>query len=470
MYREMHVLDNLEEIRPWLEGKRIATFGVVGGLLRSDFLRPEYMFSYMETYYEVPGFARERILAERRLRSKYGVKWDIESIYKALPIPPEVELSLALESYKPHPLSKSIFEMCEEMGLELVALSDSPFPEEYLRLLLLENRFRKAEQIEIQAAAETGKTKKSYQAYQELLKSRGLEPAQVFHFGGDPYNDLSVPRDIGMDVVQVLPVHEGFRRKLEGCAPVLDAALDLLMKCHRDHEMAMLIGTVETALSETLQENLKTGKIDISPRLVVGHVLLGPALAALLYHVAERYRLLQPRMVLVFEPSGAPAVREMILMGARTLGFAEKVAWPEQVDWQNAAGMPPETLLLVNLDPTRKTIGRAVVNFPPLVRAPVMHFFLPQDANHAARDAILFPAVEGLPEETEASKVLQDLWRFFLNNELDREMLAGTNAFLQACMNLTAEFPGFSVNADKVEMLLRHGRQLMDALSLQKVH
>jgi len=407
MYQEFLSFIPLEDFLPWLENKKLVTLEVLGGLLETDFVVEEGFLSYLELWTGMEELAFEREFASQTapLLSASPKPPALKHLYTGLPIDPAHELDLLRATTTPIQHARRLYDACVERGIEIVALCDSPYSSAFIQELLIQHGFEDVR--EVMVSCETGKTKKSYQAFRDLLQERNLEPAEVLHFGGDAYSDYGVPRDIGMDTLLIVPDWQGLSRRHIEFKEIFECLVPRAAGTNSITDMLLPMIMARTASSLMAERGWPEA---LPPGLIDGLRTLGPVLGGFICWLHLRLSQSPPQYLLLMGAAPESALARLLQESLQHLLQETSIVPLLASDTETLPAalreVPLQQLAIVNLDPTGAAVGRLVAHVPPVAAHAVYHLLLEEGARKSPHD-LAYLSCHGLPKETQP--VLQKL-------------------------------------------------------------
>ena len=189
-----HMYDDIED-------SDVVSFDIFDTLLIRPFVCPTDVFLFIEKQFQISGFAKERIDAERRARVIFKNQNDItlEQIYsQILPkfkayitLEKEIEISLL----RANPLIKPIYGYAKELNKKIICTSDMYLDEGTISSALKNNGF---EIDSIFVSAKENATKGSGVLFNTVSLKCGVSLNKFFHIGDNIVSDVEVPSKYGI--------------------------------------------------------------------------------------------------------------------------------------------------------------------------------------------------------------------------------------------------------------------------------
>lgn len=199
-------------LREAVEKADVVAFDVFDTLLVRPFLRPEHLFTYLEDRYGVPGFAKDRISAERSARRRIRPEVSLEEIYSLIPQYRDMkdrELEAELSLCRPDPHIREVWDYARSSGKTIVAVSDMYLPSAHIGRMLEKNGWDVPE-LFVSNEYSLGKADGLYGIVREKL---GLPFDRILMVGDNPHSDVSVPSKLGMGAYRWKPLRDVYRER-----------------------------------------------------------------------------------------------------------------------------------------------------------------------------------------------------------------------------------------------------------------
>lgn len=197
----------------------IISFDLFDTLLIRPYIRPTDLFKHMEIYYNVPGFAEERVKAEKRARIKNSNYEEItlDEIYDEI-IPKfitlkEKELEFEFNTILRHPKNYEYYEFARENKKKIIITSDVYLPEKFLKELLYKNGYTDYQKLYV--SSEYRKTKATGALYEQILEDNNLKNSvivPILHIGGNDISDIINAQKYNFSTYKVQPYHNEFEK------------------------------------------------------------------------------------------------------------------------------------------------------------------------------------------------------------------------------------------------------------------
>lgn len=178
----------------------VVSFDVFDTLLLRPYVQPTDLFRHMELHFQRPGFADERIRAERSARSKEFEEVTLDEIYGEIDDEfkdlKDSELLFERQVLLPNPEMKNVFDFVKNSGKRIVLLSDMYLPSIFLSEILGKNGFEGYERLYV--SCEHRKSKHSGELFSLVLEELGVGTGDVVHIGDGDVSDVKTPSRMGI--------------------------------------------------------------------------------------------------------------------------------------------------------------------------------------------------------------------------------------------------------------------------------
>lgn len=196
-------MDVVTEFKNHIRDINTISFDVFDTLVLRPFLNPTDMFSYLEESYKVPGFAMQRIAAEKKLRLGLP-EVTIDEIYCQIP---EYSNMKAIELREEKRLStaradvKDLFNFAVAHAKQVIIISDIYYSQDYITELLNEKGFSGFSNVFV--SSEYKATKQSSELFRVAANALGIMPELIIHVGDNPISDIDSARRLGIQAYYV---------------------------------------------------------------------------------------------------------------------------------------------------------------------------------------------------------------------------------------------------------------------------
>lgn len=192
----------------------VVSFDIFDTLLIRPFKTPEDIFLYIENKFNLPGFAHERIAAEKRARIAVQYKKDItiEDIYQyILPKYSELmdkEMEIELSLCKPNPRILKLFKQAVAENKHIICISDMYLPAKFLKKLLQNCGFTKISNIYVSSG--TSMTKENGKLYKYVTKELSVDPENLIHIGDNDISDIAQAKNMSIHTIKIEKLIDSF--------------------------------------------------------------------------------------------------------------------------------------------------------------------------------------------------------------------------------------------------------------------
>lgn len=197
------------------ENISVVSFDIFDTLLIRPFTNPTDLFLLIEKDQNLDGFYIERINAEKRAReiSKFQ-EITIDEIYEN--INPkfshvkEIELDYEKRLLRRNPAIEKIYAQVCNTNKKIIAISDMYLGKDFLREVLIKNRFENISEIFV--SSDCRKTKNSRDIYKFAISNTPpkFHTQQLLHIGDNEESDERIPLSMGINAFQIDKVIDRF--------------------------------------------------------------------------------------------------------------------------------------------------------------------------------------------------------------------------------------------------------------------
>lgn len=181
-----------------IDKNKIVSFDVFDTLLIRVCTNPTDIFNYIEEKYAFSGYAKRRIVAEKKARKK-NKEVTLKNIYEQdielLPFY-EVEKLAEKENIKLNPIIYELYQYALENAKAVIITTDIYFDKQFMLDLLVENGVKDFKDIFV--SCEYGVTKKEGELFDILLSSLDIDKDNLIHIGDNPISDYQSPKKRGI--------------------------------------------------------------------------------------------------------------------------------------------------------------------------------------------------------------------------------------------------------------------------------
>ncbi len=197
------------------DGVKVVSFDIFDTLIVRPYIRPKDLFAHMEQAEGAPGFAAERVDAERRSRRSVGADGSRETTFDAIyeEIAPqyrhlkEAELRYKSNVLRYRPVA-DLFDRLVAEGREVVLISDMYLPSERIAAMLESCGIRGYGRLYV--SCEHGVNKRHGGLFRKVLDDLGLRPEELHHIGDNAHSDHRVPKGMGIRATCVPSLAESY--------------------------------------------------------------------------------------------------------------------------------------------------------------------------------------------------------------------------------------------------------------------
>lgn len=190
-----------EEIIEAISKYKYVSFDIFDTLLIRPFVKPSDLFDWIEESLNLPGFALERVQAERRARSiSKTQEVTLDEIYEASEkLTPEqmmLEIEAERDSLRANPEMMEVYQRCLKDGKEIIITSDIYLDKNEISELLLKNGYSGWARLYI--SSDHRVMKEGGKRFEKLLETEEILPSEIIHIGDNPKSDFEYPKRVGM--------------------------------------------------------------------------------------------------------------------------------------------------------------------------------------------------------------------------------------------------------------------------------
>lgn len=209
MYNEIfdNYIDNM------IDAADVVSFDVFDTLLIRPYIKPTDLFVHMESVYDIPDFAKYRMIAEQSARKIHSDKEDVtyDDIYTQM-LPKyksykRKELFFEGQVLRVHPKNYLIYQKALKKHKKIIAVSDSYFPTKFIQDVLQHNGISVDK---VYVSGDYNKTKASGDLFEQVLKDFNIQSNQLLHIGDNKYSDVQIPREKGITSFHVKSYFDWF--------------------------------------------------------------------------------------------------------------------------------------------------------------------------------------------------------------------------------------------------------------------
>jgi HAD superfamily hydrolase (TIGR01549 family) len=183
----------------------IVSFDIYDTAIVRPYLEPSDVFLHVEHILNVPGYARERDLAEKNARARCrdeeidadAIAGQMDAKYRqAFEYELEFEKQIARCNASVHEL----YEYALKQGKRVVFVSDMYLPEANVRHVLSVNGYSEYERLYL--SSKHKKRKSTGALFRFMLDDLAMEPADVLHIGDNRRSDVQAPSALGITALE----------------------------------------------------------------------------------------------------------------------------------------------------------------------------------------------------------------------------------------------------------------------------
>lgn len=192
---------NTNEILLKIRDYDIVSFDIFDTLLKRNVKKPIDVFYYMEKKYNIKGFCKERVRAEKIARRKYNREITLRDIYQEMSInfmneEMETESELLV-------INRDIFPVLEKClkSKTVIIVSDMYLPEEFIKTILEREKIKGYKKLYLSSTI--GLTKSSGELFEYVLKDLKSSREKIIHIGDSIKSDYEMPKKMGINAYHI---------------------------------------------------------------------------------------------------------------------------------------------------------------------------------------------------------------------------------------------------------------------------
>ena len=203
LIKKEYSIDDLEAlpIKERIKYYDVISFDVFDTLLIRPFVSPSDLFDLIEQVEKIPGFAIERVAAEKRARDKLKKQEDItiddiyQNIIDEFEYVKSIELNYEERFLKPHPNNYKLFLEAIKLGKKVIVTSDMYFTKSFLEHVLDINGYNQLDNVFV--SSDYKKCKWSGNLFKEVIKK--YPKSKIIHIGDNYDADVKAPLKLDID-------------------------------------------------------------------------------------------------------------------------------------------------------------------------------------------------------------------------------------------------------------------------------
>lgn len=192
-----------------INDKSLISFDVFDTLVSRPFIKADDLFLYIENRYDIQGFARDRIKAEKDARSILKKEVSLEEIYDHIDERyrryRDIEIETEIALCHRHDGIWPLYEYARKMNRRVIAVSDMYHSRDTIRRILERSGYQ---MDEIYVSCEFDKTKGNGDLYEYVLNAEGIDKKDMIHFGDNYLSDYSQARLMDIEAYQTPTVSD----------------------------------------------------------------------------------------------------------------------------------------------------------------------------------------------------------------------------------------------------------------------
>lgn len=184
------------------------SFDIFDTLIKRNFEKPTNVFEYIEDRYQLCDFAKNRIMAEKNAREKFG-EITLEQIYsefkiinKEIDINKLIDIEKDVESYccVVNPNILPVLDYCYENKKNIVIVTDMYLPRNVIEEILNKNKIK---YYKLYISCEEKCSKSDKKIFKYVLEDLKIRNNQLIHIGDNFKSDYLNPRMCGIKSIKI---------------------------------------------------------------------------------------------------------------------------------------------------------------------------------------------------------------------------------------------------------------------------
>lgn len=382
MSNALNLFDDVSRLAEGIGTIKLVSVDLNGGLFAHDFAADDLMFAHLERVLKVEDFAEDRLQAQQSLLAQnpdFPWNFELDRVYQGLRASEAVELALLRNTWAVRPHVKAVLDWALQNAVPAVAACDSPFSRTVWQEILALHDIVTIDRI--YTTVDDKVSKQKYTMFRKILSDYQVEPGQVLHIGANSYNDLGVPRDIGMHALLVAPEREGLAARNQAFGKVLEALGEAPTV-----DSALLLKAMERAIFELRDNHASSEEADLA---AAGIAIAGPLIVGFCNWIGDWVRYHGAKRLFLAAPEKSAFARIGGILLKRQLPDMDIVLAPPERAAElgiHLRDIDVSTAAIVSVDPEGAGVGRLVARNPHLSLRPALHFSLAGSARNSGRD------------------------------------------------------------------------------------
>ncbi|MBZ7951678.1 HAD-IA family hydrolase [Campylobacter sp. LH-2024] len=174
----------------------IISFDLFDTFLLRIFLKPEDIFEYLESYFKIDGFKKNRIDSEILARKSLGYYPSYDDIYNFMDEKfhhlKQYEKELEYKNIYINPLMKDIFDYAKSLKKKIIFITDMYYNKDFFKNLLTQNKIFGYDNIFI--SGEIGKSKDEGELFLYVAEQLNVKSSEILHIGDNYISDYLNPK------------------------------------------------------------------------------------------------------------------------------------------------------------------------------------------------------------------------------------------------------------------------------------
>ena len=192
----------------------IISFDIFDTLLIRPYAKPTDLFLHIEKLYNIEGFHKNRIMAEKSARGKYidfedvtlnQIYEEINEKYKRFK---EIEIELEDRILTIHKENKKLYDYALSIGKKIIIVSDMYLPKKVIEKILTKNNY--TNYYKLYLSSDLMLTKASGNLYKYIIDDLNVAPSSIMHIGDNENSDFNNPKLYGIDSIFIEKIIDKF--------------------------------------------------------------------------------------------------------------------------------------------------------------------------------------------------------------------------------------------------------------------
>ena len=207
-------LNRTSKILRAIDKADIISFDIFDTLLLRPFVHPFDVFSYLEEFFNIPGYKNARLQAENQAREAFPEKREItlDDIYSFVPekfyFMKSQEEEFELTILQANQETLDIYNYAKQKNKSIIIVSDMYLSKDVLTKSLHKNGFVGYDKIFI--SSDIGCRKSDGALFKYVQKYLNVSAKSILHIGDNIESDYRIPRKFGFNAILYTPIIKSF--------------------------------------------------------------------------------------------------------------------------------------------------------------------------------------------------------------------------------------------------------------------